>query len=95
MTPPTNGLGRLMQKLEIKEAELRRAVPLELYRILADNAPNTKATVSHMQLTAIKRSDAKLQHRSQLYTQGAQHAPDNQRTYYNLIIRSPSIGPAD
>ena len=60
-----------MQKLEIKEAVSQGTVPLEIYRVLADNAPDTEATVSHMQLTAIKRADAQLQHRTQLYTQGA------------------------
>ena len=84
-----------MRKPEIKEAVLLGAVPLEIYLVLADNAPDTKATVSHMQLTAIKRADAQVQHRTQLYTQGAQHAPDDQRTYYNLIIHYRSVQPTD
>ena len=70
----------------IKEAVLRGAVPLEPYRVLADNAPDTKATVSQMQLTAFKRADTQLHHCTQLYTQEAQHAPHVQRAYYNLII---------
>ena len=37
--PPTNEVRRLMQQLEIKEAVLRGAVPLELYRVIADHAP--------------------------------------------------------
>ena len=93
--PPANEVRRLMQKPEIKEAVLWGAVPLELYRVLADNAPDTKATVSHMQLTDIKRADAQLVHRTQLYTQGAQRAPDDQQTYYNLIIHYPSVQLAD
>ena len=84
-----------MRKPEIEEAVVRGAVPLEHYRVLADNAPDTRATVSHMQLTAIKRVDAQLHHCTQLYTQEAQHAPDNQRTYYNLIIHYPSVQPTD
>ena len=51
-----------MRKPEIKEGAFRGAVPLELYLVVADNAPDTKATASHMQLTAIKRADAQLQH---------------------------------
>ena len=90
-----NEVRRLMQKPEIKEAVLLGAVPLELSRALADNAPHTKATVSHMQLTAIKRVDTQLQHRTKLYTQEAQQAADNQRTYYNLIIHYQLVQPAD
>ena len=85
-TPPANEVRRLMRKPEIKEAVLRGAVPLELYRVLADNAPDIRATVSRMQLTAMKGADAQLQHRIQLYTQEAQHAPDDQLTYYSLLI---------
>ena len=85
-TSPANKVRRLMQKPEIKEAVLRGAAPLGRYRVLAANANDAKATVSHMQLTAIKPADAQLQHRTQLYTQEAQHAPDDQRTYYDLII---------
>ena len=70
-----------MRKPEIKEGVLRGAVPLGNYRVLTDNAPGKRATVSHMQLTAIKPADAQLRHRTQLYTQGAQHAPDDQQTY--------------
>ena len=62
-------------------SSIRGPVPLELYGVIADNTPNTKATVSHMQLTAIKRADAQLKHPTKLYTQEAQHAADNQRTY--------------
>ena len=51
-----------VRRLLRKEAVIRGAVPLEIDRVLADNAPDTKATVSHMQLTAIKRADAQLQH---------------------------------
>ena len=61
-------------------------VHLQPYQVIADNAPDTKATVSHMQRKAIKRADTELQHRLQFYTQAAQHAPKDQRTYYNLLI---------
>ena len=47
-TPPANEVCRLIRKPEIKEAVLRGAVPLEIYRVLADNGPYTKATVRHM-----------------------------------------------
>ena len=80
-----------MPKPEIKGAVLRGAVPLELYRVLADNAPDTRVTVSHIQLTAIKQADAQLQHRVQLYAQEAQHASDHQRTYSNLLIHYQSV----
>ena len=78
-----------------QESRVTGAVPLELYRVLADNAADTKITVSHIQLTAIKRADAELQHRTQLYKQQAQHAPDDQRTYYNLTIQYRSVQPTD
>ena len=86
MTPPANEVQRLMRKPEIKGAVLRTAVPLELYQVVADNASDTKATVSHMQLTAITRADARLQHGIQLYTEAAQHDPSNKRTYYNRVV---------
>ena len=70
--PPTNGVWRLMRQPEIKEAVLRGAVPLQLYRVIADHVPEPKATVRHMQLTAVKRASAQLQHRVQLYAQEAQ-----------------------
>ena len=69
-----------MPEPEIEEAMLRRAVPLELYRVLGDNAPNTRATVSCMRLTPIKRADAQLGHDTELFTPEAQRAPDDQRT---------------
>ena len=50
--PPANGVRCLMQTPEIREAVLPGAVPLAIHRVLADNAPDKKATVSHMQLTA-------------------------------------------
>ena len=49
-----------MRQPEIKEAMLRGAVPLQLYRVIADHAREPKATVRHMQLTAVKRADAEL-----------------------------------
>ena len=64
--PPTNEVRRLMRQPEIKEAVLRGAVPLQLYRVIADHAAEPKATVRHMQLTAVKRGDTQLQHRVQV-----------------------------
>ena len=84
-----------MPKPAIKEAVLRGAVPLELYRVFADKTPDIRATVSHMQLMAIKRADTQLQHRTQRCTQEARHAPDDQRTYYNQIIHYQSSQPTD
>ena len=51
--------------------------------------------MSHILLRAIKHADAQLQHRTQLYAQGAEHAPKDQRTYYNLIIHYSSVQAAD
>ena len=94
-TPPASEVRRVMRKPEIKEAVLQGAVTLELYQVLADNAPDTSATVSHMQLTAIKRADAQLQHRIQLHRQEAQRPPDEQHTYYNLRKHYQSVQPTD
>ena len=60
-----------MRQPEVKEAVLRGAVPLQLYRVVADHALEPRATIRHMQLTAVKRADAQLQHRVQVYTQQA------------------------
>ena len=49
-----------MRQTEIKEAVVRGAVPLQLYRVVAHHAPEPRATIRHMQLTAIKRADAQL-----------------------------------
>ena len=65
-TLPANEVRRLMRQPEIEEAVLRGAVPLQLYRVIADHAPEPKATIRHMQLTAVKRADAQLQHRVQV-----------------------------
>ena len=70
--PPANEVRRLMRQPEIKEAVLRGAVPLQLYRVIAAHAPEPKATVRHMQLNAVNRADAHLQHRVQVYAQEAQ-----------------------
>ena len=70
-TPPANEVRRLMRQPEIKEVVLRGVVPLQLYRVIADHAPEPRATVRHMQLVAVKRADAQLQHRIQVYTQEA------------------------
>ena len=40
-----------MQQPEIEEAVLRGAVPLQLYRVIADHALEPGATIRHMQLT--------------------------------------------
>ena len=40
-----------------------------------------------MQLTAIKRADAQLQHRVEVYAQEAQQTSHDRRTYYNFLIR--------
>ena len=61
-------------------------MPLQLYRVIADHAPEPKATVCHMQLIAVKRADAQLQHRLQVYAQEAQQTSHNRRMYYNLLI---------
>ena len=42
-TPPANKVGRIMPQPEIKEAVFRVAVLLQLSRVIADNAPDTKA----------------------------------------------------
>ena len=70
-TPPANEARRLMRQPEIKEAVLGGAVPLQLYWVIADHAPEPRATIRHMQLTAVKRADAQLQHRVQVYAQEA------------------------
>ena len=74
---------------------LRGALPLQLYRVVADHAPEPRATIRHMQLTAVKRADAQLQHRVQVYTQEAQQTSQNRRTYYNLLIHYQHAQPSD
>ena len=84
-----------MRQPEIKEAVLRGAVPLQLYRVIADYAPEPKATVRHMQLTAVKRADAQLQHRVQVYAQEAQQTFHDRRMYYGLLICYQHAQPCD
>ena len=84
-----------MRQPEIKEAVLRGAVPLQLYRVIADHAPEPKATVRHMQLTDVKRADAELQHRVQLYAQDAQQTAHDRRMYYNLLIHYQPVQPSN
>ena len=84
-----------MRQPEIKEPVLRGAVPLQLYRVIADHAPEPKATVRHMQLAAVKRADAQLQHRIPLYTQEAQQTSHDRRMYYNLLIHYQPAQPSD
>ena len=48
-----------------------------------------------MQLTAVKRADAQLQHHVQSYIQEAQWDPDSQRKYYNLLIHCQLVQPKD
>ena len=85
-TPLSNEVRRLMRQPEIKEAVLRGAVPLQLYRVVADHAP--RPTIRHMQLTAITRADAQLQHRVQAYAQEGQQTSHDRSTYYNLDMHS-------
>ena len=84
-----------MRQPEIKEALLRGAVPLQLYRVIADHAPEPKTTKGQMQLTAVKRADAQLQHRVQVYAQGANHTFHDRRMYYNLLIHYQHAQPSD
>ena len=84
-----------MRQPEIKEAVLRRAVPLQLYRVIADHAPEPRAIMRHMQLTAVKRADAQLQYRVQVYAQEAQRTTHDRRIYYNLLIDYQHAQPCD
>ena len=84
-----------MRRPEIKEAVLRGALPLQPYRVVADHAPEPRATIRHMQLTAVKRADAQLQHRVQVYTQEAQQTSHDRSTYYNLLIHYQHAQPSD
>ena len=84
-----------MRQPEIKEAGFKEALPLQLSRVIAANAPQTKATVSHMQLTAFKRADKQLQHRVQLYTQATQHSPDDKGRYYSLFMHYQPLQPTN
>ena len=93
--PPTNEVRRLMRQPEIKEALLSGAVPLELYRVIADHAPEPKATVHHMQLTAVRRADTQLQHRVKVYAQEAQQTSHDRRMYNNLLIDYQDAQPSD
>ena len=86
---------RLMRQPEIKEAVLRGAVPLQLYRGIADQAPEPRATIRHMQLAAINRADAQLQHGVQVYTQEAQQTSHDGRTYYHLLIQYQHAQPSN
>ena len=78
-----------------KEVVLRGAVPLQLYRVIADHAPEPKATVRHMQSTAVKRADAQLQHRVQVYAQEAQQTSHDRHMYYHLLIHYQHAQPSD
>ena len=68
---------------------------MRLYQVFRDHAPEPNSTASHMQLTAIKRADTQPQHRTQLYTQLAQHATWDHGTYYNIIIHYQRVQPKD
>ena len=94
-TPPANEVRCLMRQPEIREAVLRGAVRLKLYRVIADHASEPRATTRHMQLTAIKRADAQLQHRVQVYAQEAQQTTHDRRMYYNLLIHYQHAQPSD
>ena len=93
--PPTNKVWRLMRQPEIKEAVLRGAVPLPLYRVIADRAPEPKATVRHMKPTAVKRADTQLQHCVHVYAQEAQQTSHDRRMDYNLLIDYQHSQPSD
>ena len=84
-----------MRQPEIKEAVLGGAVPLQLYRVMADHAPEPKATIRHMQLTAVKRADTQLQHRVRVYAQEAQQTSQERRMYYNLFIHYQHAQPSN
>ena len=83
-----------MRQPEIKEGVLRGAVPLQLYRVIADYAWEPKATIRHMQLTAVKRADAQLQHRVKVYAQEAQQTSHDRRMYYNLLVHYEHAQPS-
>ena len=74
---------------------LRGTGPLQLYRVIADHAPEHRATIRHMQLTAVKRADTQLQHRVQVYAQEAQQTTHDRRMYYNLLIHYQQAQPSD
>ena len=84
-----------MRQPGIKEAVLRGAVPLQLYTVIAEHAPERRATVRHMQLSAVKRADAQLQHLVQVYAQEAQQTTHDRRTYYNLLIHYQHAEPSN
>ena len=84
-----------MRQPEIEEVVLRGAVPLQLYRVIANHAPEPLATVRHMQLTAVKRADTQLQHRVQVYAQEAQQTSHDCDMYYNLLIHYQHGQPSD
>ena len=84
-----------MRQPEIKEAVLRGAVPLQLYRVIADHAPQSKATGRRMQLTAVKRADAQLEHRVQVHAQQALQTTHDRRMYYNPLIHYQHAQPSD
>ena len=84
-----------MRQPEIKEAVLGGAVPLQLDRVIADHAPEPRATVRQRQLTAVKRADAQLQHCVQVYEQEAQQTTHDCRWYYNLLIHYEHAQPSD
>ena len=84
-----------MRQPEIKEAVIRGAVPLQLYRVIADHAAEPKTTVRHMKLTTVKRADAQQQQGLQLYTQEAQQTFQAHRMYYNSLIYYQPAQPSD
>ena len=84
-----------MQQRDIKEAVLRETVPLQPYRVIADHAAESRATIRHMQLTTFKRADAQLQHRVQVYAQEAQQTTHDRRKSYNLLIHYHHAQPSD
>ena len=84
-----------MRQPEIKEAVLRGAVTLQLYRVIADHAPEPRATIRHMPSRGRTHSYSYTGHRVQVYAQEAQQTSHDCRTYYNLLIHYQHAQPRD
>ena len=84
-----------MRQPDIKEAVLGGAVPFQSLQGHRPPRPKARATIRHMQLTAVKRADTHLQHRVQVYAQEAQQTTHNCRMYYNLLIYYPHTQPSN
>ena len=95
VAPPPNEVWRLMRQPKIKEAVLRGALQLQLYRVITDHAPQPRATIRHMQLTAVKRADTQVPHCVQVYVQEAQQTSHDRRMYYNSLIHYQHAEPSN